>query len=79
MCAIRRNPYFISDAFSQTKTFTSELVFIGSKHIKYGELIFPLTGENKPDIAKAIAYSGHGEFAVVGDLAIWSNHSCDPK
>lgn len=57
-------------AFSQTKIFTSELVFIGSKHIKYGELIFTLTGENKPDIAKAIAYLGHDEFAVGGDLAI---------
>ena len=66
-------------AFSQTKTFTAEQVFTRSKHIKYSDLIFTLTGENKPDIAKTIAYLGHEEIAVGGDLAIWSNHSCDPK
>ena len=37
-------------------------------------MIFTLTGENKPDIAKTIAYLGDAEIAAGGDLAIWSDH-----
>ena len=63
-------------SFTRAKTFTSEQVFARSKHIKKGDLIFTLTGENKPDIAKTIAYLGDEDIAVGGDLAIWSNHLC---
>ena len=66
-------------SFTKAKTFTSEQVFARSKHIKKGDLIFTLTGENKPDIAKTIAYLGDEDIAVGGDLAIWSNHHCDPR
>lgn len=65
--------------FSKAKSFTSDQVFARSKHIKNGDLIFTLTGENKPDIAKTIAYLGANEIAIGGDLAMWSNHYCDPK
>ena len=41
-------------------------------------MIFTLTGENKPDIAKTIAYLGDTEIAAGGDLAIWSNHHMNP-
>ena len=66
-------------SFTRAKTFISEQVFARSKHIKKGDLIFTLTGENKPDIAKTIAYLGNEDIAVGGDLAIWSNHHCDPR
>ena len=65
--------------FDKAKTRTSEDVFSKCKQIKYGDLIFTLTGENKPDIAKTIAYLGNDNVAVGGDLAIWSNHCCNPK
>lgn len=65
--------------FDKAKTCTSEDVFSKCKQIKYGDLIFTLTGENKPDIAKTIAYLGNDNVAVGGDLAIWSNHCCNPK
>ena len=65
--------------FYNAKTCTSEDVFSKCKQIEYGDLIFTLTGENKPDIAKTIAYLGNGDVAVGGDLAIWTNHYCNPK
>lgn len=65
--------------FSKVKTFTSDEVFSKCKLIRPGDLIFTLTGENKPDIAKTIAYLGNDNVAVGGDLAIWSNHYCNPK
>ena len=65
--------------FSKVKTFTSIEVFSKCKQIRTGDLIFTLTGENKPDIAKTIAYLGNESVAVGGDLAIWSNHYCNPK
>ncbi|SCJ93367.1 EcoKI restriction-modification system protein HsdS [uncultured Eubacterium sp.] len=37
-----------------------------------------LTGENKPDIAKAVAYLGVGEVAAGGDLAFWTAHGMNP-
>lgn len=64
--------------FDEAKTCTSDDVFEKCKKIKKGDLIFTLTGENKPDIAKAVAYLGCNDVAVGGDLAIWSNHGCDP-
>lgn len=66
-------------AFFEANTFTTEQVFARCKHIRNSDLIFTLTGENKPDIAKTIAYLGNDEIAVGGDLAIWSNHYCNPK
>ena len=37
-----------------------------------------LTGENKPDIAKAVAYLGNDEIAAGGDLAYWTAHGMNP-
>ena len=37
-----------------------------------------LTGENKPDIAKAVAYLGTEPIAAGGDLAFWTQHGMDP-
>ena len=37
-----------------------------------------LTGENKPDIAKAVAYLGTDPVAAGGDLAYWTAHGMNP-
>ena len=37
-----------------------------------------LTGENKPDIAKAVAYLGTEPIAASGDLAFWTQHGMNP-
>lgn len=61
------------------KSFVSADVFDRSPHIKKGDLVFTLTGETEDEIAKTLAYLGDEEIAAGGDLAVWSNHGCDPK
>ena len=60
-------------------SFVSKDVFARCPKIKEGDVVFTLTGENKDEIAKALAYLGKDEIAAGGDLAIWSKHGCDPK
>lgn len=68
-----------SHSFTATKSHTSESVYSNCIHIKKDDLLFTLTGENKPDIAKTIAYLGDSEVAVGGDLAVWTHHGCDAR
>ena len=64
--------------------FTSAVSFITSdlyekcKHFSYGDVLMTLTGENKPDIAKAVAYLGTEPIAAGGDLAFWTRHGMNP-
>ncbi len=37
-----------------------------------------LTGENKEDISKAVAYLGNEEIAMGGDMTCFSNHMLEP-
>ena len=60
-------------------SFVSKDGFARWPKIKEGDVVFTLTGENKDEIAKALAYLGKDEIAAGGDLAIWSKHGCDPK
>ena len=61
-------------------SFTSAVSFIAPdlyekcKHFSYGDVLMTLTGENKPDIAKAVAYLGTEPIAAGGDLAFWTRH-----
>ena len=48
------------------------------KHFSYGDVLMTLTGENKPDIAKAVAYLGTEPIAASGDLAFWTRHGMNP-
>ena len=65
-------------------SFTSDVSFIASdlyekcKHFSYGDVLMTLTGENKPDIAKAVAYLGTEPIAASGDLAFWTQHGMNP-
>ena len=64
--------------------FTSAVSFIAPdlyekcKHFSYGDVLMTLTGENKPDIAKAVAYLGTEPIAASGDLAFWTRHGMNP-
>ncbi|HIT90797.1 MAG TPA: restriction endonuclease subunit S [Candidatus Merdenecus merdavium] len=47
-------------------------------HFTSGDVVFTLTGENKVDIAKTIAFLGDGQIAAGGDLAFWTHHEMNP-
>ena len=65
-------------AFTETVSFIPDTVFQLCKQINHGDLLMTLTGENKPDIAKTIAYIGTTPIAVGGDLAYWTKHGMNP-
>ena len=65
-------------SFTQAVSFVSEELFDRCKHFSFGDILMTLTGENKPDIAKAVAYLGNDEIAAGGDLAYWTAHGMNP-
>ena len=67
-----------NDVFKETKSFITEELDAQCLHISFGDVVFTLTGENKVDIAKAIAFLGEGNVAAGGDLAYWTEHGMNP-
>ena len=65
-------------AFSETKSFISPSLDKACLHFSSGDIIFTLTGENKVDIAKAVAYCGDIPVAAGGDMAFWTAHGMNP-
>ena len=65
-------------SFAQAVSFVPEELFDRCKHFSFGDILMTLTGENKPDIAKAVAYLGNDEIAAGGDLAYWTAHGMNP-
>ncbi len=65
-------------SFTETISFIPQELFEQCKQISYGDVLFTLTGENKPDIAKTVAYLGDSHVAVGGDLAFWTHHGMNP-
>ena len=65
-------------SFTETISFISKELFEQCKQISCGDVLFTLTGENKPDIAKTVAYLGDSPVAVGGDLAYWTHHGMNP-
>ena len=61
------------------KSFVSDSLFEKCRKIHKGDVVFTLTGENKEDIAKTLAYQGDETIAAGGDLAVWTNHCCNEK
>ena len=61
------------------RSFVEQKTFDSCPHIETGDVVFSLTGENKEEIAKALAYIGKDPIAAGGDLAIWKKHGCDAK
>ena len=65
-------------SFVKTKSFITAELDVKCKHFGYGDILMTLTGENKPDIAKAVAYLGNAPVAAGGDLAYWTCHGMNP-
>lgn len=65
-------------SFTETVSFIPTDIDRQSLHFSTGDVIFTLTGENKVDIAKAVAFLGKGTIAAGGDLAFWTAHGMDP-
>ena len=65
-------------SFTTTVSFIAPDLYEKCKHFSYGDVLMTLTGENKPDIAKAVAYLGTESIAAGGDLAFWTQHGMNP-
>lgn len=65
-------------SFTAAKSFIPDELDKKCKHFKHGDILMTLTGENKPDIAKAVAYLGDRPIAAGGDLAFWTAHGMNP-
>ena len=65
-------------SFEQAVSFIPEDVNVNCIHFNHRDVLFTLTGENKPDIAKAITYTGNVPVAAGGDLAYWTAHGMNP-
>ena len=60
-------------------SFVAKEIFDACPHVEHGDVVFTLTGENKEEIAKTLAYLGDEEIAAGGDLAIWKDHGFNAK
>ena len=65
-------------SFETVVSHISEEIDQKCKHFSNGDILMTLTGENKQDIAKAVAYLGDGVVAAGGDLAFWTYHGMCP-
>ena len=61
-------------SFIVAKSHTSKEVYDKAHKIQYGDVLMSLTGENKDDISKGLAYFGKTPVAMGGDMTCLSNH-----
>lgn len=64
--------------FKDTISFISEELYSKCQKVQKGDVLMTLTGENKTDIAMAVAYLGEDDIAMGGDMTCWSNHLMEP-
>ena len=65
-------------SFDSAVSFVPETLDKDCLHFSSGDVVFTLTGENKVDIAKTVAFLGEGQIAAGGDLAFWTHHGMNP-
>ena len=65
-------------SFDAAVSFVPESLDKDCLHFSSGDIEFTLTGENKVDIAKTVAFLGDGQIAAGGDLAFWTHHGMNP-
>ena len=65
-------------SFDSAASFVPETLDKDCLHFSSGDVVFTLTGENKVDIAKTVAFLGDGQIAAGGDLAFWTHHGMNP-
>ena len=65
-------------SFDSAVSFVPETLDKDCLHFSSGDVVFTLTGENKVDIAKTVAFLGDRQIAAGGDLAFWTHHGMNP-
>ena len=65
-------------SFDSAVSFVPQTLDKDCLHFSSGDVVFTLTGENKVDIAKTVAFLGEGQIAAGGDLAFWTHHGMNP-
>jgi type I restriction enzyme S subunit len=76
VACIRYGEIYTTYNFSIEKTISnvSEDLAIQSKTIVNGDLLFTLTGENKEEIGKTVAFLGNEKTVIGGDMATYTKH-----
>jgi type I restriction enzyme S subunit len=59
-------------------SFVDDVLAEQSKPIVLGDLLLTLTGENKEEIGKTVAFMGNERTVIGGDLATFTNHRQNP-
>ena len=65
-------------SFVHAKSFIPKELYDRSHKIKTNDVVMSLTGENKEDISKGLAYLGLNEIAMGGNMACFSHHKMNP-
>ena len=65
-------------SFTVAQSYTSFEVYSKAYKVHKNDILMSLTGENKEDISKGLAYLGNEEIAMGGDIACLSNHNMNP-
>ncbi len=65
-------------SFTVAQSYTSFEVYSKAYKVHKNDILMSLTGENKEDISKGLAYLGNEEIAMGGDMACLSNHNMNP-
>ena len=64
--------------FSQSVSFIPEALFEKCKKARPNDILMALTGENKVDIALAVAYEGNTDLAMGGDMTKFTSPHMSP-
>ncbi|MCL2816007.1 MAG: restriction endonuclease subunit S, partial [Oscillospiraceae bacterium] len=59
-------------------SFVNEELAMQAKSVVFGDLLLTLTGENKEEIGKTVAFMGNEKTVIGGDLSIFTYHIQNP-
>jgi type I restriction enzyme S subunit len=65
-------------AMTRAVSFVDKELAAKSKPVNYGDLLLTLTGENKDEIGKAVAFMGNERTVIGGDLATFTSYQQNP-
>jgi len=65
-------------AMTSAVSFINDDLAAISKPVRFGDLLFTLTGENKEEIGKTVAFLSDERTVIGGDLATFTRHQQDP-
>ena len=65
-------------ATTKAVSFVSKEIASRCTHLRHGDMLFTLTGENNEEIGKTVAFLGEEETVIGGDLATLTHHQLNP-